>query len=125
MVKRIVLSFLMATALCLVAFFLHLTFIEKSALHYSLKSVYIFNLTASFIIYLLVELLHAKGSSQAGLFYLVLIPIKLFLFFLFFKEDLFTEDGMNPTERIGLVVPMLLFLLFEIISTASILNKDS
>jgi len=125
MTKRIVLSAIISTALCLAAFSLHSISIEKSDLHYSLKSIYLFNLTASFIIYLLVELIHARNSSQAGLFYLLSIPIKAFLFLLLFKEDLITENSMNFTERIGLVVPMLLFLLFEIISTATVLNKNN
>jgi len=125
MIKRIILFTLIGLLLCILSCYSHLMLLQNNMLSYSLQHVYLFHLVTSLSIYWLTECIYAYISKQAGFFYLLSMPLKAVLFLFIFKETIFSAEEMNFAERVGLVVPMLLFLLFEIISVSSVLNKDS
>ena len=123
--KRIFIFIAVGVTLCLLSYAIHNQLIKNNPLSYSLKSVYLFHLLFSLCIYLLLAFLHAKGNKQVGFLFLFAIPLKAFCFFSFFGDVISFDKTINFTERMGLVIPMILFLLFEMVSIANILNEDN
>lgn len=91
---------------------------------FSLLGMYIFHFVAYFVICLSVELLYTRLPSQVGYAYLASVFIKIGIFVLIFKSAIFGANELNMTERLSVVVPMFVFLIFEAIYCGRLMNSQ-
>lgn len=122
MIKRILIVAAILLALFLTAYNLQNHLITET-LSFSLLSVYLFHLIAAVIVYVTVELVAEKLPNQAGYAYLTLMFFKIGAFVLIFQSSVFANDNLTQMERIGLVIPLFLFLITEAISVSKLLNS--
>ena len=122
MIKRILIVAAILLALFLTAYNLQ-NYLTTETLSFSLLSVYLFHLIAAVIVYVTVELVAEKLPNQAGYAYLTLMFFKIGAFVLIFQSSVFANDNLTQMERIGLVIPLLLFLITEAIAVSKLLNS--
>jgi hypothetical protein len=94
------------------------------SLSYSLSSIYYFHFAAYLIIVLAVELLNKKMPNQVGFFYLASVFIKIGFFMLLFKDVIFAENQMDFLERISIIIPFFMFLIFEAVYSGKLMNAQ-
>ncbi|XCF06541.1 DUF6168 family protein [Tamlana crocina] len=121
MIKRILVFALCAVLLFAVAFSVHNYFVAIQS--FSLLQVYLFHAVASLVIYVSVELISDVRPNQAGYVYLTFTLVKLGLFVLIFKNEVFENEVLTKSERIALVVPLFLFLTAEAVGVSKLLNN--
>jgi len=121
MIKRILVFTLCVVLLFAVTFSVHSHFAEFTA--FSLWQVYVFHALAALLVYISVEAVASIRASQAGYVYLTLMLIKIGLFVLIFKNEVFESEVLTKSERIALVVPLLLFLTAEAVGVSKLLNS--
>lgn len=122
MIKRILYFLLVIVVLFALTFSLH-NYVLTTNLSYSLLKVYSFHAIAAIVVYISVEMLAAKLPSQAGAAYLVLMFFKIGIFILMFQESILTKESLTLAERIGLTIPLFVFLIVEAISVGKLLNS--
>ena len=126
MVRSILVYSVVFFFLFLVSFSLHSFFLENQqiVLPYSLKKVYIFHLGFSLVICVnfLIFSTKKKVFEQLGFIYLGTILLKLTLFSIIFYQSISTEQGLTFNTRISLFIPMIIFLITEVIFVAKILK---
>ena len=62
-------------------------------------------------------------ETQLGFIYLPTLFIKGILFYLAFKDSVFNIEILNTTERLSLLIPILLFLGLEVFFVVKIISK--
>lgn len=122
MIKRILIVTAILLALFLIALNLQ-NYLTTETLSFSLFSVYLFHLIAAIVVYVTVEIVAEKLPNQAGYAYLTLMFFKIGAFVLVFQSSVFANDNLTRIERIGLVVPLFLFLITEAIAVSKLLNS--
>lgn len=125
MTKRIIFFTITIIILFLISFSLNDYILHKNdyQVSFSLLSVYLFHAISAFFIYFLIELIAENVPDQSGYGYLALISIKLGVFVLVFKSDVFANEHLSQFERFSLVIPLFLFLIAEAVSIAKLLNS--
>ncbi len=121
MIRRIFVFALCAALLFAIAFFVHNHFVDIQS--FKLWQVYVFHAVASFVIYASVEFMSDFRPSQAGYVYLTFTFVKLGLFVLVFKNEVFENDVLTMVDRVALVVPLFLFLTLEAVGVSKLLNS--
>ncbi len=121
MIKRILVFALCVLVLFAIAFSIHNHFVVIQS--FSLWQVYLFHAVASLIVYVSVELISDIRPNQAGYVYLTFTFVKLGLFVLIFKNEVFENEVLTKSERIALVVPLFLFLTAEAVGVSKLLNN--
>jgi len=126
MLKRLIIFTLAITILATAVLLIQDWYISSQGetLSYSLNSIYYFHFVAYLIIVVAVELLSKKMPSQVGYFYLASIFIKIGFFLLFFKDIIFSENPLNLLERISIIIPFFMFLIFEAIYSGRLMNAQ-
>ncbi|MFI8377830.1 DUF6168 family protein [Leeuwenhoekiella sp. NPDC079379] len=128
--KRLISSATLIVVLGVVSYFLHLAILDFLGveLPYSLLNFYLFAAISSLIICLtfislpdLVPALHDK----LGFMFLFSIFGKLFLLVLVFKDFLFSDVLFSRLERLSMLIPIFIFLVYEVLVIVKILNKNS
>lgn len=122
MTKRILYFVLAIVALFAVTFSVH-NFLTTSDLSFSLLKVYSFHAVSAILVYGIIELLASTLPSQAGYAYLMTMFFKIGFFVLLFQESVFAKDSLSQPERIGLVVPLFMFLIAEAVGVGKLLNS--
>ncbi|GAB3330119.1 hypothetical protein GCM10027429_06890 [Marivirga atlantica] len=125
MTKRL-LSFALAVVVLSVLLYLGHSFLLTSfdeSISFTLSGIYYFNAAACIMICASAEFLSVKLPSQVGYAYLASIFIKIGLFTLIFKEVLLTEGEFPMSERLSIVVPMMVFLVIEAVYCGRLMNK--
>jgi hypothetical protein len=127
MIKTIFFYTVVFFFLFLISFFLHETLIEKQGviLPFSLIKVYLFHMGFSLLICVNFKVFSTvdKIFPQLGFIYLGILFLKIVLFGTFFYKSIFSEENLSEIARISLFIPMLIFLLTEVVFVAKILNK--
>lgn len=98
-------------------------YLTTEVLSFSLFSVYLFHLIAAILVYVSVEIVAEKLPNQAGYAYLTLMFFKIGAFVLIFQSSVFANENLTQMERIGLVIPLFLFLITEAIAVSKLLNS--
>lgn len=108
---------------------IHGYLLEKNAisLPYSLEKVYLFNTGFSILVCVNVLLLSTvnKFKEQLGFVYLIALFAKIILFSATFYKSIVKVDEMQMVAKISILVPLLIFLLTEIIFIAKQINQKS
>ena len=122
MVKRIIIVTVAIALLFALSFFTHNTLLEAN-IKFFLLNVYAFHAITVILIYAIIEFAAEHIPTQAGYTYLMLMCFKLGFFLLVFQASIFTDVGLTRAEKIGLVVPFLVFLSAEAAAVAKLLNS--
>lgn len=124
MIRRIVLFTTIAVLLFLISFFAHKNINEINGvlLTFSLLKVYVFNIVAALIIYVLIEATATYLPSNTGYVYLASVFIKMGFFLLIFQKNIFGEIPLTKPERLSLVVPLFFYLFLEAFFAGKLLN---
>ncbi len=127
MIKRISLKIIFFVLVSLVVYFLHTIGLSNLASHspISLIQVYIFNTV--FTVFLCVTAIvlskTEKYADQIGFLYLGSVVLKVIFFFLLFYKPIFKSDDFTNIEIFNLLIPIILFLIFEVVVISKILNN--
>ena len=122
MVKRILYVAVSLAVLLLLTYNLH-NYLNTSILSFSLLKVYCYHAVAAIIVYASVDFVASKLPNQAGYAYLTLMFFKIGIFVLMFQTTVFEKESLTQPERIGLVVPLFIFLIVEAIAVGKLLNS--
>lgn len=129
MIKKGLAMLLTFAFLCFVLQNIHILILEKHAiaLPFSLKKNYLFNTGFSILVCLNIFLLSTvnKFKEQLGLVYLIALFIKIILFFAIFYKSIVKVDEMEMASKISMLLPLLIFLLTEVIFIAKQINQKS
>ncbi|GAA4233868.1 hypothetical protein GCM10022291_11980 [Postechiella marina] len=122
MIKRILIVSIILFLLFVIGSNLQ-NYLTTVALSFSLFSIYLFHLVAAILVYVSVEIVAEKLPNQAGYAYLTLMFFKIGAFVLIFQSSVFANENLTQMERIGLVIPLFLFLIAEAIAVSKLLNS--
>lgn len=107
----------------------HSYFLEKNAIYlpYSLEKIYLFSTGFSILVCVNILLLSTvdKFKEQLGFVYLITLFAKIILFSATFYKSIVKVDEMEMISKISILVPLLIFLLTEIIFIAKLINQKS
>lgn len=108
--------------------FIHNYYIESQGivLGFSLQKMYAFHAFFSLQLCVVFALLsnNEKLRPQLGFIYLGSFVLKIVLFCILFYDPVFTVEKLSKTQRISLIIPMLIFLILEVYFIIKILNKN-
>lgn len=130
MIKKLLLYPAVFILLFFTGFYLHNLYLTQKEvlLPFSLEKVYQFHATFSALIcinFLLLSTVN-KIFDQLGFIYLGTFFLKIGLFCVVFYSSIVTNENLEKTAKITLLIPTFIFLLTEVIFVAKILNqKDS
>lgn len=122
MLKRIVIVSIAIVMLFFVAYYSHAA-LSTELLSFSLWHVYLFHTISALIVYMIVEFVAEKLPAQAGYAYLMLMFFKIGAFVLIFQQSVFAKETLSQSDKLGLVIPLFLFLIAEAIAVAKLLNS--
>lgn len=92
---------------------------------FSITTVYLFHAVFSFLLCSVFRMLSntAKWKDQLGFVYIGALVFKLVLFCVLFSSFLFGQEPFTYTERLSMLLPVVIFLLPEVYFIYKILMK--
>ena len=127
MFKSLLKYILVFTLLFFGGSYLHSFFLEQihKSISFSIEKIYLFHFIFSLLICVLFLLLtkSKKFKDQLGFLYLATLLLKLFFFLILFQNIVFSEVALLKIERISLLIPVILFLSFEVFYISKILKR--
>jgi len=128
--KPLLTTAIVIIALAVVSYFLHIgaLYMLEVQLPYDLLDFYIFGGVSSLIIcltFITLPALLPELQDKVGYMFLFTIFGKLFLWALFFKNLLFSETVFSRMERLSMLIPIFIFLIYEVLVIVKILKKES
>ena len=126
--RTIVIYFLVFGAIFPCSYFLH-GFILKILgidLPFPLLNAYLFHAVFSFCICLFFKIASYKPKlfEQLGFIYLATVLVKLFFFSALYENWLFGEPVISTRESFQLLIPLFVFLPFEVYFISKILGQN-
>ena len=128
MYKRIAVYILSFLLFIVLAFSVHTyvftEFAERSPI--KLEALYAFHtfFTLALVIVLTYLMFQDKFKDQIGFFYLASMMVKIILFCIVFKAQIFNDRSFSNQEGVNLLIPIGLALFFEILFLSRLLNKN-
>lgn len=98
----------------------------NTSVRFNLWNTNLFFAIASLVICMLLKFFSFKKSlqPQLGFIYLPTLFIKGVVFFIAFQSSIFRLDVLTTTERLNLLIPLLLFLGLEVYFVVKIITKN-
>lgn len=128
MLREILIYMLAFGMLFFLGDFAHNYYIETQeiSLGFSLRNMYAFHAFFSLQLCIVFALLsnNEKLRPQLGFIYLGSFVLKMIVFCIVFYNPLFTIEKLSNTQRISLIIPMIVFLILEVYFIIKILNKN-
>lgn len=130
MIKNILVYLLACLLLFVLSYSIHTTILQKQEITHPflLWEIYAFQFIITVIICVFFEIISKKVKSladQLGFFYLGFILLKMTIFYLSFKETLFSSIDLTRIDSFSLLIPTFLFLIIEVYFIAKILNRNN
>jgi len=130
LIKRLLIYVIVGVVVFFVSYYLHSYLIasSKETLPFNLKSVYLFHCIASVAMVLFFELLASlttQFKDQLGFLYLGTMALKMMFFCVFFKDVLFSDIALSKTDSLSMLIPLFIFLFYEVIFIVKVLNKST
>lgn len=119
---------LVALSLLLISYNAHnylLTSLDRIT-PYSLVNIYFFHAALSLVMVILFELIIfflKEFKDQIGFLYLGSIVLKMMLFFIIFRELLSTSLQLTKADKLSLLIPMAVFITYEVVIVVKMLNR--
>ncbi len=129
LIKRTLLYSCITLILFGISYFLHHYYLDNTytTFSFNLKSIYLFHSLGSLAVILTMEILFTTSLSfkdQLGFIYLGSTALKVVLFFIFFSEILLLSHSVSKSEKITLLIPLIIFMIYEVIMVVNILNRS-
>jgi hypothetical protein len=127
-IKKLLLYVITAVITFFISYSLHnylLTSLDSSP-PYSLRDVYIFHASLSLFFVLTFELIIyflKEFKDQIGFLYLGSIVLKMMLFFVIFRELLSTSLQLTKSDKLSLLIPIAIFIIYEVMVVVKMLNR--
>jgi hypothetical protein len=125
--KDIFTYILVFVILFLIGFYTHQAILSSKEiqLSFSLEKVYAFHAFFSVLVCLNLRwgATKEKVLPQLGFIYLGSLILKLVLFSILFYKTVLQKGNFTSSEKISLLIPVLIFLIIEVIFTSKILNR--
>lgn len=126
--KRILLYIGIAIVVFIIAYYLHMYILKMSEVNmpFDLLSIYLFQAIASLLIIITFEMiasLNTQFKDQLGFLYLGSIAVKMLFFGIFFRDLLFSSIDLSKMDSLSMLIPMFIFIFFEVVIIAKILNR--
>lgn len=129
MIKTITVYLVSFLVLCFLSYYIHSnSFVDFSKTSpIPLDALYLFHTLFTFLLTLVLSivLFSKKLEGQLGFLYLASMVLKIILFCIVFKADIFTTQSFTNSQSLNLLIPMALALFFEILFLSKLLNKWS
>ena len=130
LIKRIITYVIISATLFVLGYFIHHAVIENAAisLPYSLFSVYMFQAVATLFICVFCEIFSSISKrflAQLGFIYLATMVLKIGLFCLVFNSIVFSDIILTKKESLSLLIPIFIYLVYEVIVITKILNRNA
>lgn len=128
--KRILLYIGIAIVVFIIAYYLHMYILKMSEVNmpFDLLSIYLFQAIASLLIIITFEMiasLNTQFKDQLGFLYLGSIAVKMLFFGIFFRDLLFSSIDLSKMDSLSMLIPMFIFIFFEVVIIAKILNRTT
>lgn len=130
LVKRLLFYTVSAVLIFLTCYYLH-SYILVSAQEnppFELLNIYLFLAIAALVLVVFFELLASLSGQfkdQLGFLYLGAMALKIMLFCVVFRGFLFTNIVLSKLDSISLLIPIFIFIFFEVVIIAKILNRSA
>ena len=95
---------------------------------YSLWAVYLFQAIVSVLLVVCFELLASlttQFKDQLGFLYLGSMALKIMLFYIIFRDVLFSSIVLSRADSLSLLIPIFIFILYEVLVIVKILNREA
>lgn len=130
MVKKLLLYISAAILLFFIAYSLHYyTIVTLDVQHpFDLWSVYLFQAIASLSLVISFELLASLTSQykdQLGFLYLGSMAVKIMFFCIVFRDVLFSSVVLSKADSLSLLIPIFIFIFYEVLIIVKILNRST
>ncbi len=104
----------------------HYVYASDAGIRYNLINTNLFFAVSSAVICLALLVLDTKQKfkPQLGFIYLPTIFIKGLVFFVLFRESVFSLVKLTLEERLNLLIPLFIFLVLEVYFAAKVINKN-
>jgi hypothetical protein len=126
LVKRLLIFLVIATGLLVVGYGIHDAF--NNSLHvtvpYSLISIYLFFYAASIVVYGLSEGVNLIDPNKTGYAFLAMTMMKFGFFIVIFYQTTLAKDELSKGDKLGIIVPLFLFIFLESAAVFRFLNKQ-
>ncbi|PHQ30779.1 DUF6168 family protein [Leeuwenhoekiella nanhaiensis] len=128
--KPLVLNAVLIVVLGILAYFIHTAVLGyfEVELPYALINFYLFAGISSLIIcltFISLPALVPEFYDKLGFIFLFTIFGKLLFMGLVFKDLLFQETVFTRLQRLSMLIPIFIFLIYEVLVLVKILNKNS
>lgn len=125
MIKRVLIFIVATVVVFFTIYFLHKIYVSSKevVLPFSLQNIYLFQIIATVIVYLIAEFMMLKTPNQAGYFFLMLTMIQFGVFFFFFKEFVFSDSPLSKLGKFSFIIPIFLSLFIEVTAVVKMLNN--
>ena len=128
--KRLVTYLVIIAALFLLGYFIHTAVLSRLEIEhpFSLLNIYLFQSIATLVICVGFELIASfskRFSDQLGFIYLATMIGKIGMFCLVFKNTLFSGVALSKAESLSLLIPIFIYLIYEVIAITKILNRNA
>jgi len=130
LIKKLIFYTLAVLGLFFIAYNVHyyLTVHFEIYHHYSLWAVYVYQAIASYILVVAFELLASltkEFKDQLGFLYLGSMAIKVLFFCILFRDVIFFGEDLSKIDSVSLLLPIFIFIFFEVIIIVKILNRET
>jgi hypothetical protein len=129
MIKRLISSILLVGLISLLIYVGHQYLLNNLdiELQFSLLSTYFFYIVTYILVTIAIELVNRLDPIYTGMAYMWSFLVKLMLFGIFFYSSLFGEETLPFGDRLSIIAPMLIYILFEVLYCIKIieLKEDS
>ncbi len=126
MIKRIIVCILLLSTVAFIGSYAHQFVLSNQLLvpSFSLEKIYWFFAIATIIIYTLIELVCIQMPKQAGFVYLATLFLKIGVFVMVFKDEVFLKEKLAMFEKGIVLIPLFLYLIIEVLAVSKQLSKD-
>ena len=128
MIKKLLLYAIAAAIIFLISYNLHnylLNSLDRIP-PYSLRDVYVFHVLLSLFFVVTFELIIyflKEFKDQIGFLYLGSIVLKMMLFFVIFRELLSTSLQLTKADKVSLLIPIAIFIIYEVMVVVKMLKR--
>jgi|APGre2960657444_1045066.scaffolds.fasta_scaffold34313_2 hypothetical protein len=109
-------------AILLIIYQLHAFFVSGLSLPYNLWSIYLFFSISSIVVISFLEWLHTIMPDKVAYAFLIALFLKMGFFLLLYASKGLLDKPMLFSARISLLIPLFIFLFFEVIVVSLRLN---
>ena len=124
MIKRFTFSSFLVSVISIPFYLGHQYILKGSSIElgYNLLDTYLFFLLAYIMVTTAIELVNKLAPIYTGMAYMWSFVIKLILFGVFFYSKLFEKEVVPYEDRLSIIAPMLIYILFEVLYCVKVIK---